>query len=76
MVARRGDELFDKGEELYEKYAKPLEREHWGEYVAISRDGRVVLGPDYLDVSLRAFDQLGTGSFVFKVGEKSVGKIR
>jgi len=31
---------------LYERYGKPLEKEHHGKFVAISGDGRVIVDPD------------------------------
>jgi hypothetical protein len=34
--------LNEQADKLYEQYGKTLEREHWGEYVAIFPDGRTV----------------------------------
>ena len=31
---------------LYERYGKPLESKHHGEYAAINKDGRVIAGAD------------------------------
>jgi hypothetical protein len=59
---------------LYEQYGKPLEVEHWGEYVAIAQDGRTVLAPTALEAADRAEKTLGLGVFLFKVGEKVVFK--
>ena len=70
------DERKKLSDELYEKYGKPLEAEHWGEFVAISQDGKMVLGRTLLEVASKASDVLGRHNFVFKVGEKSVGRIR
>lgn len=61
---------------LYEQYGKPLEAEHWGEFVAIAPDGRTVLGATMLEVAELAESTLGLGVFVFKVGPRVVGKIR
>ena len=61
---------------LYEKYGRPLEAEHWGEFVAIMADGRWVLGQTVAEVLDTAVAAFGPGTFVFKVGEKAVGKIR
>ena len=66
----------DEADLLYEQYGKPLEAEHWGEYVAIARDGRVVLAPTLLEVMQQATAALGPGSDVFKIGERVVGKWR
>ena len=70
------NELIDQSDKLYDHYGKPLEQDHWGEYVAIFPDGRTLVGPDLMDVSDRALAQFGRGSFVFKVGEKALGKWR
>lgn len=59
--------------ELYERFGKPLEGEHWGEYVAVSLDGETLLGTDLLDLVQRARDAFGPGNTVFKVGEIAVG---
>ena len=64
------------GDTLYERYGKPLEAEHWGEFVAISEQGETVLGATLLEAMERADDTFGPGGFVFKVGEVSVGRWR
>ena len=61
---------------LYERYGKPLEQEHRGEYIAISPDGRTLLGSSVIDVLRNAKATFGPGNFVFKVGPKAVGKWR
>ena len=75
-MSKSNSELIDESERLYRLYGQPLEQDHWGEYLAIFHDGRYVVGTSLLDVSDRALDQFGKGSFVFKVGEKAVGKWR
>jgi len=47
-----------------------------GEYVAIFPDGRTLVGQNLIDVSEEALELFGQGSFVFKIGEKAVGKWR
>lgn len=59
---------------IYERYARPLESQHHGQYIAISRDGDVLLDNDLLTLSTKAKAQFGTGSYVFKLGEIAVGK--
>ncbi|HEY7064486.1 MAG TPA: hypothetical protein VII06_23625 [Chloroflexota bacterium] len=61
---------------LYARYGKPLESTHPGEYVAIFPDGRTVLGTSAHDVLDRALDTVGPGSFVFKLGEQAVWRLR
>jgi hypothetical protein len=80
------DEIRDMGVEnqgrlaemnkLYERYGKPFEAEHWGEYIAISHDGRTLLGKTLYEAAERSSEAFGLGSFLFKIGERSVGKIR
>ena len=67
----------EEADKLYQGYGKPLEKDHHGEYAAISLDGRVVVGKDDIDVVDRAIRELGSGNFVlYRVGYKYVGKIR
>jgi hypothetical protein len=69
-------QLVEQAEKLYEQYGSPLEQKHWGEYVAIFPDGRFVLGESRLEVLDKALAQFGQGSFLFRVGEKVVGRWR
>ena len=69
-------QLLEEAERLYERYGQPLETELWGQYVAISRDGRLVTAPTPLEIIDKATEALGPDHFVFKIGERSVGKIR
>ncbi len=67
----------EEADTLYERYGKPLEREHHGGYAAITQDGRRIVGKDDIDVMDRAMREFGSGNFVlYRVGYKYVGKIR
>ena len=67
-------EEFDK---RYERYGKPLENDHHGEFIAITQDGRVIVDKNDIEVVDRAIQQFGSGNFILcRVGYKSVGKIR
>ena len=60
---------------LYEQYGKPLEKEHFGEYAAISFDGRTILGQRSGDVLKRAIDTFGSGNFVLsRIGHRTFGR--
>ena len=61
---------------LYERYGKPLEAEHWGEFVALAPDGRILLGPELAEVQGNALRQFGKGVHVFKVGPIAIGRLR
>lgn len=59
---------------LYEKYGKPLEQKHWGEFLAVSQKGKILLGKNLLELAQKASKTFGPGNFIFKVGEIAVGK--
>ena len=65
-----------EAEALYERFGKPLEAQHRGEYVAITTDGRTLVGPTVLAVAREARRTLGPECFVFKLGERAVGRWR
>jgi len=64
-------------EAIYDRYVRQLKQEHWGKFVAVSLDGRVLLGNDREEVANEALRQFDSGNFVMmRVGLKAVGKIR
>ncbi len=65
----------EQAHKLYEIYGKPLEQEHRGEYVAVSEDGKI-LAPTLLQAAEDAGATFGPGNFIFKVGERAVGRWR
>ena len=54
--------------ELYAKYGKPLEAEHWGKYLAVHPDGRTALADDYQSMAKLADAELGAGTHFFQIG--------
>ena len=64
--------VFEQSERLYEQYGKPLEAEHWGEYLAVHPDGQYVPDADGEAAHSRALNELGNGYFLFEVGPKAV----
>lgn len=74
----KGQKLPQKyqADKLYNKYVKPLEMKHKGEYIAITSKGQKVLGTTLLGVLQKATSLFGPGNFIFKVGDKAVGKWR
>lgn len=60
-------EQMQLADELYERYGKPLEADHWGEFIAIAPDGRYVIGASVREVSRNA-------SKVFGIGPRVIGK--
>lgn len=62
---------------LYERFVKPLETQHQGEFVAVNADGQFIVDKNDLTVVDQALKQFGPGTFVLlKVGSKGVGKWR
>ena len=58
---------------LYNLYAKHLEPEHNGEFVAISLDGETILGKREGKVLKRAVETFGRGKFALaRVGQEAV----
>lgn len=67
-------EEFDR---RYECYGKPLENDHRGDFVAITQDGRVIVGKNDIEVVDRAIEEFGSGDFVlYRIGCRYVGKVR
>jgi hypothetical protein len=62
-----------RADRLYAQYGTPLERDHSGEYLAVSLDGRMLLAPSLLEAVERAADAFGPGNYVFRIGTRTVG---
>ena len=60
--------LSQQAQKLYERYGVPLEAEHSGDFIAISTQGKVVRAPTLQQVLDLSLEQLGKGSYVFRVG--------
>ena len=70
------DALNQQADALYDQYAKPLEQEHPGEYIAVSPTGQVLLGTDLYELTKTATKSFGRGNFIFKLGPRTVGHWR
>ena len=65
------DEQLAEERRLYDLYAKHLEPEHNGKFVAISFDGEVIVGTKDGEVLKRAVDMFGRGRFAMaRVGHE------
>lgn len=73
---RTAAELDRRYDEIYDQYGRALEQNHRGEYVAISPRGELVIGPTMHEVAQKAVQQFGPGSFLFKIGDRAVGRWR
>lgn len=70
-------EISQQADELYARYGKPLEAEHSGDFIAISTQGKIVRAPTLQQVLDLSLEQLGKGSYVFRLGaDRSVIKWR
>jgi hypothetical protein len=76
QYGQTADDLERRYNDLYEQYGRPLERDHHGEYVAISPQGDIALGQTPLEAAQRAVDRFGPGSFLYKIGDRVVGRVR
>jgi len=62
-------------DELYERHGKPLEKEHWGEFLVVSPREEILLAPTLKEATKQAAERFGRGVVVYKVGERAVGRI-
>ena len=73
-MALTNKEPREQGDELYERYVKPLEAEHWGEFVAIAPDGRTMLGTNPYKIDMEAWNAFEGEAVMFQVGDKDIVK--
>ena len=74
MLSHQRQPLETQAEKLYTQFGKPLEETHKGKYIAISPAGKTLLGDVLIDLMEQAKATLGPGNYIFKIGERSVGK--
>jgi protein tyrosine phosphatase (PTP) superfamily phosphohydrolase (DUF442 family) len=71
------EKLAQEDEKLYNTFGRVLEAEHAGEFVAIARDGRLILDSDQVRTLEKAIAEFGSGNFAFrKVGYRALGRWR
>jgi len=67
----------DEAERLYQRFAKQLEAEHQGKFVAIAPDGRLIIESDQIRALEQAISQFGSGNFALrKIGSRALGRWR
>lgn len=66
--------LSEQSDLLYDRYLQPLEAEHWGELVAVSPDGRMILGTDERELLLAAKAEFGPGNYLFRIGPRAISQ--
>lgn len=69
--------LLKRNVALYDKFAKHLEADHKGEYVAIGQDGALIVDANHGQVLHRAVEKFGPGKFaIWKIGYDYELKLR
>ena len=61
---------------LYEEYGKPLEAEHWGEFIVIMPDGRFFLDSDAVKAAAGGYERFGPGGILYCIGPRVLGTWR
>lgn len=56
----------ERNRRLYDRYGRPLEVSHTGQFVAIGVSGEVILGDDDVQVLDQALAKFGRGNFAFR----------
>jgi hypothetical protein len=74
MMTAQSQSLLQQSDALYERYGKPLEKTHWGKFIAISPTGKTLIADTVYELMQQAKKALGPGNFIFKIGERAVGK--
>ena len=65
----------EKQRQLYEKFGKPLEKEHKGEFIAISLEGEILLDRRLGELLKQAIDEFGPDNFAMaRVGHDSMAE--
>ena len=76
MATKLKKRLQEDGE-LYKRFGKSLELQHKGEFVAISREGEIIVSKSDIEVLQKALERFGSGNFAFcRVGYEDIGKWR
>lgn len=66
-----------QAEKLYSQFVKPLEDEYRNQYAAVSSQGRLIIDADLIKAIKRATVKFPKDiPFVFKIGQKVIGKWR
>jgi hypothetical protein len=58
----------DRMDRIYEQYVKPVEQEHWGEYVVVTPDGRTFFALTMLEAVQKSDEVRNPDNCLFKVG--------
>jgi len=77
MEGNNFKQMKERDNVLYQKYAKHLEKDHRGEFVAIGLSGEILISKNRLQLLKQAIERLGSGNFALrKIGFSYVLKWR
>lgn len=63
----------EEADRLYERYVRPLEPEHTGEFVVVTPTGKIALARTLVESAEKAQAVVGPDNFLYKVGQRTVG---
>lgn len=75
MASNQNPSLQDANK-AYALYVKPLESKHKGKYVVVTPGGKTIFSPSLMEAVEEARRISNANNFIFKVGDKVLGKIR
>ena len=70
-MALTNKEALTRSDALYDKYVQPLEKDHWGKFVAVAPDGRTLLGSNPYKIDMEAWNAFGDEAVMFEVGARA-----
>lgn len=71
-----GQQRIEQLRQLYLAHGAALEAEHWGEFLAVSQTGDVLLATTLHEAIASGLRAFGRGNVIFKIGERAVGAVR
>ncbi len=77
MDTKRLEAIKLRDDDLYQRFARHLESEYKGQFVAVGLDGQFIVGPDRLRILHETVEKFGRGRFALrKIGYNYVLKWR
>ena len=65
-----------EADRLYDRYVRPLESDHWGEYATVSANGEIRLGRSVGELVADVAEEPGPSIHIFRIGPRIVGHWR
>jgi len=62
-------------QKIYDRYVKPVEQEHLGEFVLVTPDGEMIFATDSSELVRKTEHVTGEGNCIFRVGHKAAFSI-